>query len=273
MTLRLCPNSNPCPEDQPLDNFSSEGDDTLDYISTFYSGGPPPLLQQWTATECGVTYVSNISQADADLQARSAAVTCDNSHRNPSIDLIFNAPQTCCIPCPDGTLTCYTVPGGLFTAATQAEADSEAYQEACILASRNPICLGNLPGCTCVGSQYDATVTVTGALSTFRLSGGSLPIGLSLSGTSIMGTPLSPGIYVFQLEAVSTSGSYSIKTYSITVLQITTVSLPPYTIGVPYSFQLQATGGSNNYAWKISSGSLPAGLTMSVSGLISGVPT
>ena len=52
---------------------------------------------------------------------------------------------------------------------------------------------------------------------------------------------------------------------------ITTTSLLPATRGVPYSQQLQATGGNSPYAWK-RVGNLPKGLTLSSSGLLSGTP-
>src|SRR3970040_1526198 len=56
--------------------------------------------------------------------------------------------------------------------------------------------------------------------------------------------------------------------------KITTTSpLPQATRGTPYSYQLEVTGGAPPYVWTIVEGSLPAGLTMSSSGLISGTPT
>lgn len=42
---------------------------------------------------------------------------------------------------------------------------------------------------------------------------------------------------------------------------------------VPYKFQFEATGGLTPYTWTLSSGTLPAGLTLSSSGLLSGTPT
>lgn len=56
-------------------------------------------------------------------------------------------------------------------------------------------------------------------------------------------------------------------------LTIVTVSCPNGTVGVPYTCQLQASGGTPPYTWSISSGSLPAGLALDpTSGLISGTP-
>jgi hypothetical protein len=59
-------------------------------------------------------------------------------------------------------------------------------------------------------------------------------------------------------------------------LEITTTSLPVATVGVPYSFQLQAIGGTPPYSWNKypprGRGVLPLWLHLSKSGLISGTP-
>jgi len=49
--------------------------------------------------------------------------------------------------------------------------------------------------------------------------------------------------------------------------------LPSGRVGQPYSATLQASGGVSPYAWSRIAGSLPAGLTLSSSGVISGTPT
>jgi hypothetical protein len=274
--IRTCPDQTPCLGDEPLDNFSSEGDDTIDYISMFFAGDHPKLFKPWTALECGVTFISFISQLDADLQAQAIAETCIATDHNPDIQLFLNAPQTCCVPCPDGSQTCYTVPGGIFPAINQATADALAHEVACALVARNKVCIGNVPKCTCVGSAYSATLTATMDVN-WSLNGGSLPPGLVFSGGSgrtatITGIPTTSGQYTFQIRGDTFAGPFNLKTLTITVIEIATTSLPPYTVGTPYSFQLVATGGSGNYSWRISSGSLPPGLTMSITGLISGVP-
>ena len=57
-------------------------------------------------------------------------------------------------------------------------------------------------------------------------------------------------------------------------LQFSTSSLPAGQVGASYSTMVQATGGTTPYHWSISSGSLPAGLTLSATtGTISGKPT
>ncbi len=54
-------------------------------------------------------------------------------------------------------------------------------------------------------------------------------------------------------------------------LAITTTSLPAATVGVAYSFQMAASGGVTPYGWTATG--LPAGLSCSTTGLISGTPT
>lgn len=71
-----------------------------------------------------------------------------------------------------------------------------------------------------------------------------------------------PGIY---------SGKCSV-TPPLSVLQIATSSLQDGALNQPYSAQLQATGGTKGYNWSLASGSLPAGLSLSSSGALSGTP-
>jgi acid phosphatase len=60
---------------------------------------------------------------------------------------------------------------------------------------------------------------------------------------------------------------------TITPLAISTTSLPAGTVGQRYSEQLNGTGGTTPYAWSVASGALPAGVSLSSSGAISGVPS
>ena len=52
-----------------------------------------------------------------------------------------------------------------------------------------------------------------------------------------------------------------------------TATLPIATVGVPYTYTLQATGGTTPYTYAVTAGSLPAGITMASDGVISGTPT
>lgn len=63
------------------------------------------------------------------------------------------------------------------------------------------------------------------------------------------------------------------------MLSVTTTSLPNGTVGVPYSTTLAATGGTTNpsgivnYTWRSVGAPLPAGLSLSPNGTISGTPS
>jgi hypothetical protein len=58
-----------------------------------------------------------------------------------------------------------------------------------------------------------------------------------------------------------------------TAPSIITTILATGTVGTAYSQTLSATGGTSPYTWSIGSGTLPAGLTLSSTGTISGTPT
>jgi hypothetical protein len=70
-----------------------------------------------------------------------------------------------------------------------------------------------------------------------------------------------------------TSNAATLTVTSASTVTITTTSLPNGTVQVAYSATLQATGGTTPYTWSVASGSLPAALTLSASGGISGTPT
>jgi Putative Ig domain len=87
------------------------------------------------------------------------------------------------------------------------------------------------------------------------------------------GLCVATGIYVDSSNNVQPVVFNSLP-LSVTPVSITTTSLPGAAVGVPYTAQLTATGGSGHYTWSISSDSLPAGLSLNAAtGVISGTPT
>jgi competence ComEA-like helix-hairpin-helix protein len=94
------------------------------------------------------------------------------------------------------------------------------------------------------------------------------------------------GIFYYSIEAWDNknnwkrdpaSGDHSIQitidTIPPSTLQITTQSLPNGLINSFYSQDLSATGGTIPYTWSKTAGSLPTGLSLSSSGVISGTST
>jgi len=132
-----------------------------------------------------------------------------------------------------------------------------------------------LPNAT-VGTPYSQTLTASGS-GTFAwsVSTGALPAGITLSSAgSISGTPTAPGTFTFTVS-VTGGGQTATQSFTITVtaaLTITTATLPNATVGTPYSQTLTASG-SGTFAWSVSTGALPAGITLSSAGSLSGTPT
>jgi Putative Ig domain len=133
------------------------------------------------------------------------------------------------------------------------------------------------------GTAYSQTLHASGGTPgyTWSIATGSLPTGLTLAaGTGVIsGKPTVSGTFVFSVM-VSDSSSTQQKqsanlsiTIAATPLTITSTTLAPATVGTAYSQTLQASGGTPIYLWSVASGSLPAGLTLASSGLITGSPT
>ena len=133
------------------------------------------------------------------------------------------------------------------------------------------------------GTAYSQTLHASGGTPayTWSISSGSLPAGLALSASSgtISGTPTASGTFTFTASVTDSSSPVQTKSVatSITIasnaLTITTSSLASGTDGKAYSQSLVASGGTSPYTWSVTSGSLPAGLTLSSGGVIAGTPT
>jgi subtilisin family serine protease len=135
-----------------------------------------------------------------------------------------------------------------------------------------------------VDVAYAQTLAATGGTSPYAwsLAGGALPGGVSLASTGeLSGTPTGSGTFSFTVQVTDDASQSDTQALTITVapaptppLAITTPSvLPDGSLGDPYSLTLTATGGEPPYTWTRVSGSLPRGLTLSLSGVISGTPT
>lgn len=128
---------------------------------------------------------------------------------------------------------------------------------------------------------YSDGITAAGGTGpyVYSVSAGVLPPGLSLDPDSgvISGTPTTAGTYPFTVSALDFNLCAGSRDYTIVIaplvcpaIDITPVILPNAENGVPYSEQLIATGGTAPYTWQISTGTLPTGITLDSSGLLSG---
>jgi hypothetical protein len=112
----------------------------------------------------------------------------------------------------------------------------------------------------------------------FIVSSGDLPPGLALaSDGDLSGTPTTAGSYGFTVTATDTHGNGGSADYAIEVASPTIVlspsTLPGGQVGVAYAQQLDASGGTGPYTFKVSSGTLPPGVLLASDGTVSGTPT
>lgn len=145
---------------------------------------------------------------------------------------------------------------------------------------------GDLPDGT-EGTAYDATLTAklgtTVATATWSVSSG-FPPGLGLASGHVTGTPTAGGTYSFAVTAAA-SGQEVTKSFSVVIAPqalgdtptitspLNNQALPAGTVGVLYSVQFVAAGGTTPYAWSLQSGAWPAGLQLdAATGVVSGTP-
>ncbi|KAB8066534.1 IPT/TIG domain-containing protein [Janthinobacterium violaceinigrum] len=133
-----------------------------------------------------------------------------------------------------------------------------------------------------IGVPYSQAMSSTGGVAPYNyaLVSGALPPGITVSSTGVIsGTVTATGAYVFGIKVTdSTSGTplTVTKNYSVSIavptLSITPTVLPAGGLSVPYSQQMSTANGTGPFTYVVESGSLPAGITLSGSGLLSGTP-
>ncbi len=126
-----------------------------------------------------------------------------------------------------------------------------------------------------VGGNYQASVAQFHALqynTTTRVLSGpdnisaKLPVGGS--STCSFGEDNAGELYIV---AYLTGKVFKIVPAGVSITSGPTLS--PTTIGRPYSLTLAAAGGTAPYAWTVTAGALPSGVTLASTGVLSGTPT
>ncbi|CAN7661605.1 putative Ig domain-containing protein [Ensifer adhaerens] len=134
-----------------------------------------------------------------------------------------------------------------------------------------------------IGTSYNQALSTTGGTGPYSYTHnvGNLPPGITLSSSGVLsGTPTGSGPYNFTVRVTDSTAPtpHTVdKSYSVTIaaptIVVTPSGLPDGGVSVPYNVQFSASGGTAPYTYTRDGGSLPAGLTLSSSGLLAGTPT
>jgi len=190
----------------------------------------------------------------------------------------------------NGTLGGTPIATGSFTFTVQAGDGSSPSQTITLSAaiSSKPLLVistagGALPDAV-NGVPYSFTFQNTGGTppSTWSIKSGAPIAGVTLSPAGVLsGTPsvtnVSGTAFTVQVRdsgAPSQSTTVNVTLRSAALLMIGTPAgaLSDAVVGVPYTVTLASSGGITPVTWKIASGQLPVGLSLSSGGIISGTP-
>jgi hypothetical protein len=131
-----------------------------------------------------------------------------------------------------------------------------------------------------LGVPYAQAITAQSGVApfTFSVSAGSLPNGLTLAPDgNLTGTPSATGTFEFTVSVADEGDVPGSRAYSMSVacavIAITPGTLPDAQTGVAYTQTLTATGGLAPHTFALVAGALPAALSLSNAGEITGTPS
>jgi hypothetical protein len=132
-------------------------------------------------------------------------------------------------------------------------------------------------------ATFNVTINGNGFVNgaTAQLNGSTLLVTTFNNPTQLIAAmPANLGAATFNMSVINPGGAVSNSLpFTVTPPANTTISITTPTpltsgvVGTAYSQTLAASGGTLPYTWRIVSGSLPAGLSLSPAGVISGIPT
>lgn len=239
--------------------------------NTLHSVGCPAItLANLPAATAGVAYSQTLS---ATPVGGNYSFTLTGGALPPGLN--FNNGVLSGTPTQTGSFSFTLTATGFGTCA---QARSYSFTVNCPTVSVSPNSLPN----GVVGSVYSPrslSAAPVGTTYGYAVTQGQLPPGLTLNNGVISGTPIAPGNFSFTITATGFGACTGARTFTILVtgtcnpITVQPASLAGGTTGVAYYQKLSATGGAEPYTFSVSTGVLPAGLTLNpASGEITGAP-
>ncbi|MEM7675824.1 MAG: putative Ig domain-containing protein, partial [Myxococcota bacterium] len=239
----------------------------------------PNCLGGGTRIETGLDADGNGVLDDAEVS--STRYVCRGQSANALVDIL---PELAGANCPEG--------GERVVAGRDANSDGTLQPEE--ITSSVFICssIANVPIAiqtavltdALVNNPYVATIEAAGGVGgnyAWTVIGGVLPPGVTVDTTgtprvTVSGSPSQPGLFAFTVQVTDFFGNTDTQEVSLTVAEpfdIGTYRLPRITQGAVYSATLTTIGGQPPFVWSVLDGQLPAGLSLSPDGRVSGTPT
>ena len=269
------------------------------------SAGSHSITAEYTDTKVTPTFASSTSAALTQLVKLAPSITSTNSATfqvgTSGTPFSFTASG---FPAPTFSVPAGSLPNGItlsssgvlsgtpasgtagqytFTVTASNGVGTASTQSFTLTVNQPPIFTSNISATFTKGTAGTFTVTASGfPAPTFLITSGSTLNGILLDpNTGVLsfssGSTLAGGTYNLTFEASNTIGTVQTATqsFSFTVLEsasITSTMVSDFTAGSgATSFQFVATGTPASFNWSTVS-ALPAGLTLSTSGLLSGTP-
>ncbi len=130
-----------------------------------------------------------------------------------------------------------------------------------------------------VGVAFSEQYTQSGGIGAVTFSTSStLPTGMTFAADgTLSGTPTQSGSFPITVTATDSNGCTGSDTFTLTIgcqtITVTNPGVSSGTAGTPFSQSFTQSGANGTATFSLASGTLPFGLSLSASGLLSGTPT
>lgn len=281
-----------CGDDEPVANYSADHVERDTFVALAFFKDPTKPENP----ACVIPAVTTVSDEYSRVIATFNSKLCawDQIPRDPgggggdpggdgggSIDpgdtpaqMQCSDEQWCEVPCLTGGTYHHKVAARAVCELAKAQANLIAQSICRLQAEEQKFCIGT-PPCGCRNQPYEWQIEIISSAGTadarVREATG-LPPGLVGMGTLIVGIPTTSGVFDAHIEMVDPSGNWSERNVRIQILEVTDApTLAAAEVGEFYNHVFQCSGcGYGENRWRLISGTLPPGMTLTDTGQLYG---